>query len=174
LIPPAGCGWGAFEQRYFFADYGSNRVWTLDVASDRRSAVSGTRRMFGRVDTAVSFRMGPDGAMYIASFNGGSIKRLAPRSIPATCGEAAAAPTPARDSGASPRPGPAAAGDAGEAAETSDGCGCHLASQRPAGVGALAVMALLALIRWRFSGRRRDARAKSPRAPANRTGGPPR
>ena len=40
LIPPTGCGWGAWENRYFFADYNSGTMWTLDVAGDRRSAMA--------------------------------------------------------------------------------------------------------------------------------------
>ncbi len=149
LIPPAACGWGAFEQRYFFADFGTNRLWTLDVERDRSGAVAGSRRMFARVDSAVSFRIGPDGAMYIASFDSGAIQRLAPKSVPATCDTDVAAP--ARDSGADP---------SGAAAEASDdGCGCRLASRRPSKLAALA--GGLGLLAGLIRRRRRAHRAQA-------------
>jgi glucose/arabinose dehydrogenase len=141
LIPPAGCGWGAFEQRYFFADFGTGRVWTLDVEPDRSGAVSGSRRAFAQVPGAVSFRMGPDGAMYIASHGPGRIMRLAPKSVPATCNGAAAPPT--RDSGMSPE----------AAAQSDSGCGCRLSARRPFHASALLFALGLLALRIRSSRR---------------------
>ena len=124
LIPPSGCGWGAFEQRYFFADFGSSRVWTLDVAPNRRGTVDGSRRDFARIDGVVSFRMGPDGAMYIASYTTGAIEKLTPKNVPPAC------------SGPRSRaaPGPAEEGSSG---------GCALSSRRTS-LGAIAGLLLLA------------------------------
>ena len=130
LIPPAGCGWGAFEQRYFFGDYGSNEVWTLDLTADRKGAVADSRRAFSRVDGNVSFRMGPDGAMYVASFGGGSIIRIAPKSVPPSCSLEAVTP------GTPGSPGTAGNGSpsspvAGPADASAGGCGCELSAPRP-------------------------------------------
>lgn len=139
LIPPAGCGWGAFEQRYFFADYGSDRLWTMDVKADRSGVVEDSRREFGQVPSAVSFRMGPDGAMYIASYGTGSIKRIAPRTVPASCAV----------EGASDRNAPSAAGDGA-------GCSCDLTARRsPRGVSLALGAVLVALF---VSARRRRSR----------------
>ncbi len=113
LIPPTGCGWGAFENRYFFADYNRGVIWTLDVAGDRRSAVANSRKNFattGTEDSIVSFRAGPDGAMYLASYNPGSVVRIAPKTVPAAC-QAAVAPPP--DAGATGGAGGAGTGGAG-------------------------------------------------------------
>jgi glucose/arabinose dehydrogenase len=116
LIPPTGCGWGAFENRYFFADYNRGVIWTLDVAGDRRSAVANSRKNFattgGTEDSIVSFRAGPDGAMYLASYNPGSVVRIAPKTIPSAC-QAAVAPPP--DAGATGGAGGAGTGGAGGA-----------------------------------------------------------
>jgi glucose/arabinose dehydrogenase len=154
LIPPAGCGWGAYEQRYFFADYGTGRVWTLDVKPDRSGAVANSRKPFARIDSVVSFRTGPDGAMYIASHDG-SIQRVAPRNAPATC-EAAAEPTPGPTPTPTPTPtadaaaqdGAAAPGAASGASDGDGGCDCRVSSRRSHGPAALAVGAvLIALLR---------------------------
>jgi MYXO-CTERM domain-containing protein len=173
LIPPTGCGWGAWENRYFFADYNNGRIYTLDVAPDRRSVVANSRKIFGLAggDSVVSFRMGPDGAMYLANHKG-TVVRIAPKTIPAAC-SAAVAPPP--DAGATGTGGAGGAtggtggtaghGDSGGAAGrggtggttagTGDdgGCGCDLGGagtgRGPVG-GALFVLG--ALILW---GRRR-------------------
>jgi glucose/arabinose dehydrogenase len=151
LIPPAGCGWGAFERRYFFADFGTARMWTLDVEPDRSGVVPGSRRAFGRVGSAVSFRMGPDGAMYIASYGTSSIKRLAPKNVPATCGSATGSP-PRNDAGAQRGDAGVQRGDAG--AESDGGCGCNLTSRRPPGLAAL--IGGLGLLAVRRARRRRS------------------
>lgn len=133
LIPPAGCGWGAYEQRYFFADYGSDRVWTLDVKPDRSGAVPSSRKLFGRIGNLVSFRMGPDGAMYLVAHGSGLVHRLAPKNIPAGCRGDAAAPVggPGPGPGASPAGGAGVnPGDGAAAPVASDGCNCSLAGTR--------------------------------------------
>jgi glucose/arabinose dehydrogenase len=102
LVPPKGCGWGPFETRYVFGDYNRNVLWTLDLKPDRTGAVANSRKdLAANVSSPVTFRLGPDGAIYIAANSEGSIKRLAPKSIPATC-LAAQAPG---DGGAGGAPG---------------------------------------------------------------------
>ena len=136
LIPTAGCGWGAYENRYFFGDWGTGAIWTLDVKADRSGAVASSRKAFANVGQAVTFRMGPDGAMYIGSHAWGTVQRLAPKSIPASCKSGAGgAAAPARDSGTGTgtdggKGAPAApskgGNKGGSAAAASDGCDCAL------------------------------------------------
>ena len=85
LIPPKGCGWGAYENRYFFSDYDTSRLSTLDVASDRRSVIPNSRRELGGTPTVVSFRMGFGGAMYLVSNDNAAIFKIVPKSVPASC-----------------------------------------------------------------------------------------
>jgi glucose/arabinose dehydrogenase len=80
LIPPKGCGWGAYEGRYFFGDYNRRNIWTLDVKPDRSGAVAGSRKDFATISSPVSFRAGRDGSMYIVSHAEG-IKRLKPKAL---------------------------------------------------------------------------------------------
>jgi MYXO-CTERM domain-containing protein len=145
LIPPPDCGWGAYEGRYFFADYGSGRVWTIDVRPDRSGAVPNSRRSFATIESAVSFRMGKDGAMYVASHERGSVIRIAPKAVPESCNTATGV-TPVPDAGG-PAPGGGDHGDDG-------GCGCRTMSGRPPGVLAAIVLGLLVAAGLRR--RRRD------------------
>jgi MYXO-CTERM domain-containing protein len=134
LIPPEDCGWGDYEGRYFFADYGSSHLWTLDVRPDRSGAVPNSRREFATVQYAVSFRMGKDGAMYVASHDAGSVIRIVPKDVPDACKTATAvSPEPASDAGA--KPGAEDRGNDG-------GCGCSL-SGRPPGAPLAIVLGLL-------------------------------
>jgi glucose/arabinose dehydrogenase len=146
LIPPAQCGWGAYEGRYFFADYGSARIWTLDLRPDRSGAVPNSRREFAMVQAAVSFRMGKDGAMYVASHDTGSLIRIAPRAVPASCNTAVAI-SPQPDSGIGTTPAAADHGDDG-------GCGCRSVSGRSPGALVTIVLGLLLAVSVRRRGRR--------------------
>jgi hypothetical protein len=110
-------------------------VWTLDVKPDRSGVVPGSRRNFARIDSVVSIRMGADGAMYFVSYVG-SIHRVAPLSVPASC-SAAAGPTQASDSGA----------ESGSASGDSSGCSCNLAARRPSALAPLAALAGV-LLAW--------------------------
>ena len=136
VIPTAGCGWGDYEGRYFFADWGSHRVWTIDLNADRTGAMPMSRRQFARSERLVSFRMGPDGAMYWVSFSG-NIERLAPKEIPGACSGTfpqAAAP-------------PDGTGEAG--------CGCRLAraqTERTGSAGSLLALLALAILAYRHRG----------------------
>jgi len=144
LMPPRDCGWGAYEQRYFFADFGSNMVWTLDVKEDRSGVVAGSRRPFAQLASVVSFRSGPDGAIYIVSFGNGAIVRLAPKAAPASC------------TGAAPSLSPSEA-DGG-------GCECSLAAPRDSGrspwAAVLVGLSLLA-IRLRAGSRRAASKQRA-------------
>jgi glucose/arabinose dehydrogenase len=87
LVPPEGCGWGAYEGRYFFGDYKRGSVWTLDLNQGRSGAVAGSRKDFATLggDSIVSFRNGPDGAMYLVSYSQGSVRRVAPKNLAPAC-----------------------------------------------------------------------------------------
>jgi glucose/arabinose dehydrogenase len=85
LVPPPGCGWGSFEQRYFFGDYNRHVVWTLDLAADRKSAKPNSRADLADVQSPVSFRLGPGAAIYVASYGRGQIKKIAPKTVPQGC-----------------------------------------------------------------------------------------
>ena len=180
LMPRSGCGWGAYENRYFFGDYDSGRVWTLDVKPDRTGAVAGSRKLFARLpgDSVVSFKMGPDGAMYLAAHAQGSIIRLAPRTIPAGCAAAVVPPDGgAGTGGAGGATGGSSAGGSGAggstggrggasggnggtggaAAGTEDdgGCGCDVGGRAHGGVaGGLGLVILGGVIALRRRRRR--------------------
>jgi MYXO-CTERM domain-containing protein len=79
------CDWPAsFRGRYFFGDNAKGSLWTLDVPPSRDGVVASSRADFGTVSGAVSIRTGPDGALYVASFQG-RLVRIAP-SAPVPCG----------------------------------------------------------------------------------------
>jgi glucose/arabinose dehydrogenase len=190
LVPTAGCGWGAYESRYFFGDYQRGIIWTLDLKADRSGAVAGSRKVFGNVgfEDIVSFRMGPDGGMYIAATSLGAVKRIIPKNVPAACSAAAPMGTGgsggsgtggsgagaggsggagAGGSGGASAGGSGAAGAAGSGMAPgngdSGGCSCTL-SGRPAGGGVLlgVVFAAAAVLAWR-RGRRRSRGRQSGR-----------
>jgi MYXO-CTERM domain-containing protein len=102
MVPRSGCGWGDYENRYFFGDHNRGEVWTLDLQQDRSGAVAGSREDFAVLgaNSIVSFRTGPDGAMYLVSYSQGSVRRLAPKNLSASCQAVAVdAGVPPPDSG---------------------------------------------------------------------------
>jgi glucose/arabinose dehydrogenase len=135
MVPRDGCGWGAYESRYFFGDYNRGNVWTLDLKPDRSGAVPGSRRDFAALgaNSVVSFRTGPDGAMYLVSYSQGSIRRLAPRNLSPTCQatpvdagvppDAAVDAAPDAADGMDAADGPSGSGGAGGSAGTGGGAG---------------------------------------------------
>jgi glucose/arabinose dehydrogenase len=128
LAPPKGCGWGAYEGRYFFGEYNRHQVYTLDLTADRKGAVANSRKTIGTARNPVSFRQGADGAIYIVSHEQGIVHRLAPKMIPPTCQAA-----PAADGGA---PGPVDAGaGSGGAPGGSGGTTGGGGAMPPAGTG---------------------------------------
>ncbi len=66
------------RNRYVFGDNARGHVWTLELTSDRRGVVPGSRREIARVNgMPVSFRAGPDGDVYVAVLPG-SVLRISP------------------------------------------------------------------------------------------------
>jgi hypothetical protein len=174
---PEGCGWlNVFdgESVYLFADYGRDWVRGLVASEDRTDVTNADNPLvFGDLSNAVSFRMGPDGALYIVSYlTYGSVLRLVPNDLSGDdCGDDPDPPgaggqggEPA--AGGSPNPpaggSPAEGGDGGAGAnpgaplspEVDDGgCACRAAGTR-AGAGSLALAAGCLLVLG-FLGRRR-------------------
>jgi MYXO-CTERM domain-containing protein len=171
LAPTRGCGWGAYESRYFFGDYSRGTVWTLDITPDHSGAVPGSRKDFAAVPSPVSFRLGADHALYVVSHDSASIERIAPRALAASC----ATPPPLRDAGARPpvdagavadasRPGtggmnggtgggtggtggsPGSGGTAHPPASSGGGCSCQVAGA-PGGSFLLLLLALAIALR---------------------------
>jgi glucose/arabinose dehydrogenase len=154
------CNWPSpWRGLYYFGDCANGRIWSLQPTPARDGIVKGSRKQLGQLDgsVAVTFRGGPDGALYIAALPG-RIIRLAPKST-ATC--------PPADSGVDATP-PADAGpkpdgslltdsstndDGGTSGDTggSGGCGCSMAGAEDAFACALAIAAVAsaALIRRR-------------------------
>jgi MYXO-CTERM domain-containing protein len=170
LVPPSGCGWAGYERRYFFGDYVLDTVWTLDLKPDRTGAVAGSRKPFAMVPNPVSFRMGPDNALYVVSHEGGAVRRIAPRGLRPTCqaatvpdagvaggdaGTGGAGGAGGSGGGGSPadaRPAPDAARDASVSSDApaaggkSSGCSCQVPGDPPpAAVPVLAALALTIL-----------------------------
>ncbi|HTK77314.1 MAG TPA: PQQ-dependent sugar dehydrogenase [Gemmataceae bacterium] len=79
---PEGCGWtNAFGGKlyYLFGDHGAGWVRALEVAPDRMGVVSMTATDFGDFSGGPSsFRMGPDGALYMVMDVAGAVYRMAP------------------------------------------------------------------------------------------------
>ena len=65
---PSGCGWtealGGMPL-YLFGDHGAGWIRALQVRPDRMGVVSATATDFGDFSPMSSFRMGPDGSMYV-------------------------------------------------------------------------------------------------------------
>jgi glucose/arabinose dehydrogenase len=185
LAPPRGCGWGAYEQRYFFGDFVLNTVWTVDLEPDRSGAVAGSRKPFATLPSPVSFRMGADNALYVVSHGEGSIKRIAPRMLRAACQASpapdAAAPVDAPSGGMAGGGGSSGAGGGGSAGTSgtggrgadasasggggkSGGCSCRAPGGRPPGYaagGSLMALIALALLGRRSGHRHRVERART-------------
>jgi glucose/arabinose dehydrogenase len=85
LVPPTGCGWAAYEQRYIYGDYDLNTVWTLNLNPDRKGADVASKTTIAEVTSPVSFRMGGDGGLYVVAHDAGKIVRIAPKVVPGTC-----------------------------------------------------------------------------------------
>jgi glucose/arabinose dehydrogenase len=85
---PDGCSWEApWNQRYFFGDNSSGRVWTLDVTAERDGVVENSVKDFARTSGIASFHMGQKGAFYFVEATGGLVSKITPKGLdPATCG----------------------------------------------------------------------------------------
>ena len=74
------CDWPtAFRGLYFFGDNVTGSLWTVQPTPARDGIVAGSQKDFGNVASAVSFRVGPDNALYIASLGPGRIIRFEPK-----------------------------------------------------------------------------------------------
>jgi glucose/arabinose dehydrogenase len=68
----------ALHGGYVFGDNVNGRIWTVELTGDRRGVVPGSRRELAVAAGApVSFRVGPDGAVYVAVLPG-EILRISP------------------------------------------------------------------------------------------------
>jgi glucose/arabinose dehydrogenase len=64
---------------YLFGDNANGRIWTLTLDAARTGVVPGSRREIGRIQgMPVSFKVGPDGAVYVAVLPG-RVVRIRPR-----------------------------------------------------------------------------------------------
>lgn len=78
---PEGCGWTtAFGGNlyYLFGDHGAGWIRALQVRPDRMGVMSSTAIDFGDFSAMSSFRMGPDGALYVTFDTMGAVFRFAP------------------------------------------------------------------------------------------------
>lgn len=74
------CDWPTtFRGLYFFGDNVTGSLWTVQPTPARDGIVAGSQKDFGNVASAVSFRVGPDNALYIASLGPGRIIRFEPK-----------------------------------------------------------------------------------------------
>jgi len=71
-----------FRGRYYFGDFESGRIWTLDVTPDRKGVDPKSLRQIANVPYLSSFRLGPDGALYVVSYGGNNIVRISPKVAP--------------------------------------------------------------------------------------------
>jgi hypothetical protein len=127
---PSGCGWpAAFTGRYLFGDHMSGRLWTLDVTPERRGVVANSRKNFGSLRGIVGFRMGPDGSLYLVSFEANAVARVTPKNRPATC------PASPVDAGPTPDTGPPETGSGGTGADSGPGPGGQGGAGSPTGGG---------------------------------------
>jgi MYXO-CTERM domain-containing protein len=129
---PSGCGWtDEWKQRYFFGDHGSGRVWTIDVDSDRQGADRGSVADFASTNGIGSFRMGPDGALYLVEVDGGAVQRLTPKGWdPTSC-----APEPPDDPDASAGTGGQGQGGVGAGGGAAGGAAGAAGGAPPGGGG---------------------------------------
>lgn len=76
------CGWpDEYKDRYFFGDYESGRVWSVEVNRTEGTVVADSVREFLRPGSVTSFKMGFDDALYVVRHvdSGGSVVKIAPK-----------------------------------------------------------------------------------------------
>ena len=150
------CDWPtSFRGLYFFGDNATGAMWTVQPNAARDGIVMGSQKDFGSVGSPVSFRPGPDGALYVASLGGKLIKFEPKTKVTCETPDTGVPDTgvPATDSGVPATDG--AVGDDGgttpaTSTEEDGGCGCELPGRTAAsrhGLGLLAFAGLMALRR---------------------------
>lgn len=73
----AGARMGAFDGWYIFGDYGTGRLWAMDVRGDLQPGQDAPVTALGRWNLHPStFGRSPDGAVYVTDFPSGRIYRL--------------------------------------------------------------------------------------------------
>jgi hypothetical protein len=79
------CHWpDTIRGQYVFGDNSTNSLWML-TPTVARDGITGGRIDFGTINaTPVAFRIGNDGALYVAAHTGNRIVRISPKA-PATC-----------------------------------------------------------------------------------------
>jgi MYXO-CTERM domain-containing protein len=78
---PEGCGWTEAlggTPLYLFGDHGAGWIRALQVRPDRMGVVSATATDFGDFSGMSSFRMGPDGSMYVVFDTIDAVYRFTP------------------------------------------------------------------------------------------------
>lgn len=164
------CTWPeSFRGLYFYADNETGAMWTVQPNAARDGVVAGSQKDFGTVNSAVSLRDGPDGALYVASLGPGRIIRFAPKS-PVPCAEPPDAGPGDASVGDASTPvdsGPATDAGTGDDASTNPsaqpstgddgGCGCEVpgASRSAASRHAMLALALSGLVLVTRARRRR-------------------
>jgi len=117
------CGWpDAWKSRYLFGDHGpppgEPSAWTLEVDGTREALVSTAETEFGQFDGPVSFRVGPDHALYVVEHTGLAVQKITPKQA---TGEVCDAPM--GGAGGTGGSGGAAGGAAGSAGTPAGGSG---------------------------------------------------
>lgn len=153
-LVPDDCGWPAeYRARYLFGDHGSGVVYSLDLSPDRSGVIAGSRRDFATVGPMTSFRLGPDGALWVTSDGAGALLRIRPR-VQAACPPDAGADVAPDVATALPDAPAAPPYAAPAAAKSSGGCGCSTPGARGPFAPSLAMVAV-ALAARRLTRRRR-------------------
>ncbi|MGZ3419433.1 MAG: PQQ-dependent sugar dehydrogenase [Polyangiales bacterium] len=92
------CDWPtSFRGLYFFADDGSNKIFTLKPNATRDGVVAGSRADFADMNGVTSLQMGPDGALYAGAISG-KIEKFAVKA-PVVCDMPDAGPDTGPDTG---------------------------------------------------------------------------
>lgn len=136
LIPYDACGWpDEYKSKYFYADHGSGRMYTLNVNAQNTGVMDGSRTLFATVGPVASIRMGHNASLYAVIVGRGEIKQIQPRNLPQNC-MVNMAPPPPPDAGA---PADAAVADAAarDGAPTLDASGSGGASGGTGGAGGM-------------------------------------
>ncbi len=117
------CHWPvAWRSRYLFGDNGSGEVWTLDMTADRKGVVAGSLKPFAQLTNGgpASFRVGPDGSLYMVDLRAGEVSRVRPKvTVAESCVDHSAGGAAGSDAGGR-GPGGGGGGAGGNGAEAGE------------------------------------------------------